>query len=1378
MLHLQAKFALFFFFISLSLGTAVWASENITEGNADNSIISNDKDSRIGIAGEYFDKRTGQLYWEIVDMTLPGAGGFDLPIIRSWNKTDDSSHRLMANWEFEIPRIKLTGGPGGATMGTSDERGYCGGPYMVRNVSGGGGNLIQVVYYSGLQLIIPGQAPKTLLYTSSPNYPASVTYATTDNWIVKCITPPGDTRKNGFLVIAPDGTVYTLDTISIEKGFEGFGAPGFNPNLPLHYQRVRSEITVYASEIKDRYGNTVSYNYTMHSSNKGKYGSPLSRPLVNSITTSDGRQIDFSYTQDETPYIDQILINGHIWNFTYSQDRAYLEEAIRPDMAKWIYDYSGPKYSAISPRLWSIDFLKGRHHLKSVTTPEGLLIDYGYGTISRNYFGNRPASYVEGNVPVIISRAATGNNIQPLNHNFAYSHVNGRNVTTITGAVHSKHEYSRDFTQLGSLLKTTIYNENATVARTIEYTWVNGSRVGEDFFDNGYYKDSRSVEYPKYLSKVTTDSQFTTTYKHHDAYGNPALVSEKGTFGEIEKVSVFTYHNLTDYDTTGNWIVGVVKDERLEKREEVLLNGFPILTIAVEGTISRTFDNKTNLIWISDYGIEKTFEYYPNGDLHREKFRQSDSGPEIITEYKNYKLGISQREEHPEAIVVTRIVDANGRVISETDGEGNTTTYAFDGIGRLISEALPGQSIKTTVWNNPNKSTLSQGDYREVTHFDAQGRAILIEKYDIKDTSRKIHMSTRYDRLGRKEFESQPSFTATETKGIAFSYDVLNRIKTQTNTANNGVTQYFYNQDWNAEKNQDDPGVTFGYGVKDGRGYKKVIELGAYGNPDSALPIKISAQISNEQGNSHYTVTDIDRNLHENYLAISQGGKTRNFTYNSNRPMLLATEVHPETGTTTYTYDNAGNRTSRAVGSSPITQYEYDDLNRLTKIDYPAGTPDVVYGYYRTGDTKYIDNTASRWDYLYNSVGQPTEEKLTVDGHEFKLIHGYNLLGHISSTTYPNGEQVDFSPNIFNQPTKLGNYASEITYHANGLPKAYRYRNGHLINIDIDALGFPEEIRSGIGTTNHLKRSYSYDTEGNVQSITDGLNAQNSITLAYDGANRLTSASSPQWGGSGTVQYDDRGNITNKNIGGANQAYSYNASSDLLKTVSGGYSFSYDDYGNITGNGKNTFSYDDAGNLTAVNGIPSISYTYDGNNRRVAVSKVGGSGDASYYAMYDLRGNLVHRLDALSGNRTNYIYLNSRIVAENLDCSANDADLDGIPDCVESAWGLNPNDAADINTDTDNDGLSDLYEYAYDLNPRVADTDGDGLTDLYEVTNNVGGFLNGDTDGDGLSDHEEYLAGTNPLLTDTDGDGIPDGQDSNPTFNTALLIPILHLILN
>ena len=101
--------------------------------------------------------------------------------------------------------------------------------------------------------------------------------------------------------------------------------------------------------------------------------------------------------------------------------------------------------------------------------------------------------------------------------------------------------------------------------------------------------------------------------------------------------------------------------------------------------------------------------------------------------------------------------------------------------------------------------------------------------------------------------------------------------------------------------------------------------------------------------------------------------------------------------------------------------------------------------------------------------------------------------------------------------------------------------------------------------------------------------------------------------------------------------------------------------------------------------------------------------------------------------------------------SGTDSDGDGIPDDLELANGLNPNDPVDAKEDADGDGLTNSEELiTYGTDRLVTDTDEDGIKDGDEISGKLGKVTNAllrDSDGDGINDLLEFQTGSDP----TDG---------------------------
>lgn len=107
---------------------------------------------------------------------------------------------------------------------------------------------------------------------------------------------------------------------------------------------------------------------------------------------------------------------------------------------------------------------------------------------------------------------------------------------------------------------------------------------------------------------------------------------------------------------------------------------------------------------------------------------------------------------------------------------------------------------------------------------------------------------------------------------------------------------------------------------------------------------------------------------------------------------------------------------------------------------------------------------------------------------------------------------------------------------------------------------------------------------------------------------------------------------------------------------------------------------------------------------------------------------------------------------------------DGIPDWVETFYGLNPNDASDAYGDLDGDGVSNVeqYQVGIPLNANLVlfDADHDGMTTVFELHFQLNATVFDDSvedpDGDGLFNFEEAALVLNPrTATSRSASGVP-----------------------
>ena len=645
---------------------------------------------------------------------------------------------------------------------------------------------------------------------------------------------------------------------------------------------------------------------------------------------------------------------------------------------------------------------------------------------------------------------------------------------------------------------------------------------------------------------------------------------------------------LTYNINTSKWIINQLKNENF-----------------TGGSTIRTFDSNGNPTSINKDGVTTNYTYHSDGNIASITYPRG-----LVHNFSNYKRGIPRTENQPEGIVISRVVSDVGNVTSETNGNGKTTTYGYDLLNRITSIGYPtGNSVSITY--TTTKKTATRGSLSEVTNYDGFYRPISISLGGIARTS-------SYDAAGRKSFESNPGSAA----GTTFLYDVLNRVTKQTYA--------------------DGKYKTFAYGagsrtVTDENGKATTYKYRSYGDPSAQFLMSVTAPVTAAN-------VTISRNARDLVTAVTQGGLTRTYGYNSN--YYLTSVGNPETGTTTFGRDAAGNMTSRSVGASGSTSYTYDNQNRLTGVAYPGATPAVSMTYSKTHKLMSVTSSVASKAYTYDSNDNLINEAQTISGNVFSTSYGYNTNDQLSSITYPKSARVvSFSPDVLGRPTQASGYATAVSYWPSGQVKQINYSNGTVTNYGQNARLWPGSFSTQQGANAYINSSHTYDGVGNLTAISDAVDGAYNRALSYDNINRLTGINGP-WG-SGTIAYSGGGNITSQTFGPWSTTYSYDAS-NRLSALSGSLvtSFSYDAYGNIVGGSGKTYTYDGAPNLQCVNcadPVNKIEYAYDGLNQRVAVTKSG----VKTYEVYGPQGNLLAEYTPSQSDKlVEYIYLGGKRIAQ------------------------------------------------------------------------------------------------------------------------------------
>jgi RHS repeat-associated protein len=572
---------------------------------------------------------------------------------------------------------------------------------------------------------------------------------------------------------------------------------------------------------------------------------------------------------------------------------------------------------------------------------------------------------------------------------------------------------------------------------------------------------------------------------------------------------------------------------------------------------------------------------YENGTPMRLS-QVSDEHFATTTFYYTAQGWLESIEDPSGRITLSNTYDSLGRVVSQTNASGGTTTFAYSDLDGV-----------TVVTDSVTNTSLQY-------HHDANGKVLFISDPYGKTVERiydaNANLVTVRDRLGTTASATYDArgnvLTVTEPgRGtITYTYDTQDRVLTVTDPWNN-TTTYSYQ-----------------------------------GN--ERLPTTVTNPLN------QVTTYDVVAGL---VMSVTDAdGVTTTYTYDSLRRLKTVTDEAGNVTTTNYTPE--GRVASRVSPSARTTAYTYDAFGRTETVTAPDGGV-TTYSYDSAGRVlTTTDPTGAVTTNTYNPAG--LLESVTNADNEV-TTYAYDGNGQLLTTTEPGASQQNtvYAPLGRVSSTRDAlERTSTYTYNDEGdLTSVSDPATGTTQTV-YDTQGRPWKT---IDPANR-ETVTTYDPQGRVQTVTEPGNRI--TTWEYDNLGRVTKATDPR-GGQTTTTYTPGGRVnTITDPVGLVTTYGYDLAGRLATITEPGnrvttYTYNADsEIHTLTSPGAlvTTYTYDRAGRIATITDPAGVVTTRTWSTPgELLTEKVGAQGTITY--TYDPDGTLATVTDAL-GRTTSYDY--------------------------------------------------------------------------------------------------------------------------------------------